>query len=351
MRILVVSSYPPRACGIGAYAAAQVERLKAEGHDVVVFSPPDGSGDIRVPFGNGGEFREAARRGQEFERIIIHFQPGLYYRPGIWAGLSKIRTSVALLRLVSRRPQTQILIHEGGLPKRWRPDHLLLGRAFARASLLFHTEAEWCALERDYRIQVRGQLADHRGGVIVRDPQARDEARKRIDFPSSQVLFVCAGFLHPAKAYERAVRAFTDAGAPGGLVIVGSVRDPTKENLAYATRLRALAERTDGVRFVDEYQSDADFDTWLAAADYLVLPYVQAWSSGILARASVIGTPAIVSAVGGLAEQAGPRDEVFDTDEELRQLFGRLGRSVRRDPEGDVEREPRPRESVLRDES
>ena len=36
MRILVVSSYPPRHCGIGAYASGQVARLRAGGHDVTV---------------------------------------------------------------------------------------------------------------------------------------------------------------------------------------------------------------------------------------------------------------------------------------------------------------------------
>jgi glycosyltransferase involved in cell wall biosynthesis len=329
VRILVVSSYPPRPCGIGAYAAAQVDRLKADGHDVVVLSPPDGSGDFRVPFCNGRVFDEAARRGHAFERIIVHFQPGLYYRPGVLAAASKIRTSLALLRLVDRRPQTEILIHEGiRRPKRWRPDHSLVRRALSRATVLFHTQAEWRALERDLRIRVRGQLVDHRGGVIVRDRRARDDARRGIGVRSSDVLFLCAGFLHPEKGYERAVKAFAEAGAPGWLMIVGSVRDPIRENLSYLAVLRDLAAETDGVDLLETYLRDEDFDTWLRAATYVVLPYTHAWSSGVLARAAVIGTPAIVSAVGGLAEQAGPDDEVFETDDDLRRLFRRLGRST-----------------------
>ena len=40
VRILVVSSYPPRHCGIGAYARDQVHELRAAGHEVTVLTAP-----------------------------------------------------------------------------------------------------------------------------------------------------------------------------------------------------------------------------------------------------------------------------------------------------------------------
>jgi glycosyltransferase involved in cell wall biosynthesis len=152
MRIAIVSSYPPRHCGIGSYAHAQAERLRDGGHRVTVISPPDGDGDVRVPFTDGREFREVSRRGASFDRIIVHFQPGLHYRPGATAAFSKIRTSLGLRSLVRRRPQTEILVHEAHRPTRWRPDHVILRQALARARLLFHTNAEHRAFERDYRM-------------------------------------------------------------------------------------------------------------------------------------------------------------------------------------------------------
>ncbi len=74
---------------------------------------------------------------------------------------------------------------------------------------------------------------------------------------------------------------------------------------------------------VEGYVSDEDFDTWMAAADVFVLPYRRAWSSGALARAQKLGTPAFVAAVGGMAEQAGQKDAVFRTDGELVELLHR----------------------------
>jgi glycosyltransferase involved in cell wall biosynthesis len=134
-------------------------------------------------------------------------------------------------------------------------------------------------------------------------------------------IFVCAGFVHPDKGYDRAVRAFGAAGSPGRLDVVGSVRDATPSNLAAAAELRDLAARTPGVTLHEEFASDEEFDAWIAAADAVILPYRRSWSSGALARAQALGTPALVSDAGGLPEQAGPDDRVFRSDDELASLI------------------------------
>src|SRR5207247_10894212 len=75
VRILVVSSYPPRHCGIGAYARDQVERFRAEGHHVAVMTAPDGHGDLTARLLGGDAFLKAARIGGGFERLVVHFHP------------------------------------------------------------------------------------------------------------------------------------------------------------------------------------------------------------------------------------------------------------------------------------
>lgn len=331
MRIAIVSSYPPRHCGIGSYAHAQTERLRAQGHAVTVISPPDGDGDVRVSFSDGRVFREAERSGVAYDRIIVHFQPGLYYRPGATAAVSKIRTSLALRSLVRRRPQTEILVHEAHRPTRWRPDHVILRRAFAHATLQFHTNAEHRAFERQYRMHTRAEIVDHREGIRVHGPHDRQRSRTHLGLDPTEPLLLCAGFLHPWKGFDRAIRAFARSEGPGRLVIVGSVRDATLTNLAYAEELRELAGRTNGVSLIERFQSDEDFDAWVSAADRLVLPYTRAWSSGALARARLLGTPSIVSAVGGLVEQVGPDDQVVRSEDELRRAMQRVRGSGPRD--------------------
>jgi glycosyltransferase involved in cell wall biosynthesis len=315
-RVLVVSSFPPRHCGIGAYARTQVDRLRREGHHVTVVSPPDGDGDVRVPFHGGRPFRAAARLGREADRIVVHFQPALYYRPR--APLSKVGTSLGLLWLCLRRRRTEILVHEADPPKLWRTDYILLAAAFRAAPvLLFHTRVERDRLQHAYRVRVRSRIIPHVEGVTIHGSPSRAEARGRLGLPVEGALLVCPGFLHPDKGIESAVDAFAAAGA-GRLYIVGSVKDRTARNLAYAADLRVHASRTPGVELVERYLNDDEFDLWIAAADVVVLPYLRSWSSGALARAQAIGTPVIVTAVGGLVEQASDHDMVVHDSNELR---------------------------------
>lgn len=320
MRILIVGSYPPRHCGIGAYAAAQADRLRGEGHEVVVLSPPDGAGDLRTGFFGGSVFRRAARIGGCFDRIVVHFQPGLYFRPR--TPFRHVLTAASLLWLVRRRRTVEIVVHEATTPpSRFRPDYRLLGLAFSRARLHFHTDAERTALERDYRIRTRSTLVPHTASVSVHSRVSRDEARVRLGIEREGSVFVCAGFLHQDKGFDRAVRAFAVAGSPGRLYVIGSVRTPNPETLRHIRDLRALCERTEGASMIERFVSDEDFDVWISAADRVVLPYRRAWSSGALARAQSLGTPAFVADVGGLAEQAGAHDVVFETEEALARLF------------------------------
>jgi glycosyltransferase involved in cell wall biosynthesis len=312
---VVVSAYPPRHCGVGAYAAAQVARLREEGEEVVVISPPDGDGDVRVRFWSGRPFRVALKASSAEDRVVVHFQPALYYRPR--RPLAKIAASWRLLRLCRQRPHTEIVVHEADPPRRWRPDYVLLARAFREApALVFHTEAERRALEESYRVGVRGRVVPHTDGIRVAAPTTRAEARRRLEIREDQPLLVAPGFLHPDKGYERAVDAFARAGR-GRLVIVGGVRDETPRNLSYARSLRERVAVTPGVSMIEGFLPDAEFDDWLVAADAVVLPYRRSWSSGALARAQVLGTPAIVTDVGGLAEQASERDVVVRDDREL----------------------------------
>lgn len=330
MRVVVVSSYPPRHCGIGAYAAAQVERLRSEGHEVTVICPPDGGGDVPVDFWGGRPFREALRRSEPRDRVIVHFQPALYYRPR--AAWSKVATSIGLWRLCHRRPGTEVLVHEADRPIRWRPDYVILRWALRAAPvLLFHTDRERERLEAWYGVRTRWRLVDHRDGIRVTVRPTRGEAREALGIPEDEVVFVSPGFLHPDKGLDRAVSAVGDAGR---LYLVGSVKDATPRNLAHVDRLRELADGVDGVVLVERYLDEAELDRWVAAADAVVLPYRRSWSSGALARAQALGTPAVVTAVGGLPEQASDRDHVVRDDAELAAALARIAagreRSVRR---------------------
>jgi glycosyltransferase involved in cell wall biosynthesis len=207
---------------------------------------------------------------------------------------------------------------------------VLLRRAFQAApKLLFHTEHERRRLEKRYGIRVRAGLVRHVDGVRVHSSTPRSEARRRLSLPGTEPVFVAPGFLHPGKGLERAVEAFRRV-VRGRLYVIGSVRDPVPENITYAERLRELTKATAGAELVEGFVDDGTFDDWIAAADAVVLPYRRSWSSGVLARAQALGTPAIVAAVGGLPEQASANDVVVRNDDELAAAMDRVARAPRR---------------------
>ena len=317
MRILVVSTYPPRHCGVGSYARDQVATLREAGHEVTVLSPPDGDGDLKVPFARGRPFYRAARLARRYDRVIVHFQPGLYYRRG--APVAKVLTSLGLLWLALRAGRRlDLLVHEADPPNLWRPDYALLRLAFATAGRVsFHTESEQRDLERRYRVRVRGALVPHR---VTARATPRAEARSRLGLPQDGgPVFVCPGFIQPSKGMDRAVDGFAAAALPNGgrLYIVGSVRDPSPELDRYARELAERCRKVPGVTLVDRFLPDEEFDLWVSAADWVVLPYRKSWSSGVLARAQALGRPSIVAGVGGLAEQASDTDLIVRDDQEL----------------------------------
>jgi multidrug transporter EmrE-like cation transporter len=279
---------------------------------------------MKAPFAGGQALHAAAIIGGRYDRIVVHFQPALYYRPH--APISKVTTSLGLLEVVlRRRRKVELLVHEADPPKLWRPDYLLLRLAFRLAGTVsFHTAAEREALERGYRVKVRGNLVPHVVATVAHP--SKNEARRRLGLEQKGPMYLCAGFLQPSKGFDRAVEAFSRAGANGStLYILGSVRDATPENVRYARSLAERCRTVSGVTMIDRFVPDDEFDLWVVAADWVVLPYRRAWSSGILARAHALGTPAIVAGVGGLVEQADERDVVVEEDAELDRVFaGRL---------------------------
>jgi hypothetical protein len=101
------------------------------------------------------------------------------------------------------------------------------------------------------------------------------------------------------------------------LFVVGSLRVTDEENFDYLEKLFDLAKPNRDIHVIQSYVSNEDFDTWISASDWVVVPYSEIWSSAVLGRAKLLQRPAIVSNVGGLPGQASPSDILFATDNEL----------------------------------
>lgn len=349
-RRLVVSPYPPWRDGIGAYALAQVRHLRRCGDTVEVCSPEPSAAHHHVRLSTVRGIAELARLGRRFDETVVHFHPSVFY-PRRPSPLTRLANGVALAAALRAAAPVELLIHELPVswatgPRPWAAATRLALRAAATVSV--HDDAQRTELvEAAGLVPARVRLVEHGAHFTARTSASRASARSSLGIGPNVVCFVCIGFVAPHKGFDRAVEAFA-AVQPAGtaaraeLHVVGTARTDGHEADAAVTdhvaRLRRLVESTPGAHLHLGFVSDEQFDRWLLAADAVVLPYREIWSSSVAARAALLGRPVIASAVGGLAAQlSNVADAVLVGDDgELKEAMAAVVRSAstasRREP-------------------
>jgi glycosyltransferase involved in cell wall biosynthesis len=319
-RILMVTPYPPIRDGIAAYALQAVAALRREGHEVEVLSPGPSAAhhhlDLRGPRGPLG----LARRVGGYDKVIIQFHPDIFY-PVPSTPRRHAMVSLALLTVVRAARRTEVVVHEIDyrIGRRRGLDGLAARRLWRGFDSIFlHTEIERQHLVDAFGVPPeRTAVIEHGAHFVRRTAMTKAAARRSLDIPDGEHVFLAIGFIQSHKAFDRAVRAFADLGASGrcSLHVVGSVRVDEPQHLAYLAELQELVAATPGAHLHEQYVSDELFDRWLVASDVVVLPYRSIWSSGVLERALLYDREVIATAVGGLGQQAAARPGVTLVDE------------------------------------
>ncbi len=321
-RVLMVSAFPPLRDGIGKYAAAEVRALRRDGHAVEVLSPvPCAAHHVEDLLG-GLRFLTVGRYASRYDRVILQYHPSRFHVGRF--GLSRALSGLAMWLVFARAPRLLVVCHEVDYPpepfSRTRPEILFERRAWASArEVAFHTQREVDLMVEKFGVRPRGVVLREQMAHAPMVTEDRAEARRRLGYPAAPFLFLCLGFIQPHKGFDRAIRAFRGVAAENArLAVVGSIRTDTSEHRAHVDELRGLARADARVEIREGMLSDAEFDRWIRAADRVVLPYREIWSSAVLQRVKLLGTPAIVTDVGGLREQARENDVVVRGDDELR---------------------------------
>ncbi len=327
MRYLMVSTYPPTHCGIGAYGEQNVAQLRAQGHIVDVASPDEeGNVDFACDLRGGSKLLRLFKLLPYYDRVVIQYHWAFFYSNPFDRGLrwETLKTTLCFVLLFLRSRRVEVIAHEipyipgkQGWMYKWK--WKLAPRVF------FHTQAELDRFEQHYRMRLpksRVELRTHHDVFQKFSAHTRATARRKLGIDANKLTFLCIGFIQRHKGFHRAVEAFLRSGAPDAeLFVVGSMRVADAENQRYLAELQEVVAGRSNVHLKEAFVSNEDFDTWIAAADWVVIPYSEIWSSGVLARAKLLERPAIVSAVGGLPDQASDRDLLFNSDEELLSAF------------------------------
>ena len=145
-------------------------------------------------------------------------------------------------------------------------------------------------------------------GVCGPSP-ARDAAREKLGLPQGGFVFGHLGELKPYKGVESILAAFETvrSAAPDTMLVVAG----RPLDAAYADQLRALAEKTGGVRVEARLLEDGEIPLWLAAFDMSVFAFRDIWVSSSVVLSMSHGVPVVAPDLGGLPEYVTEEDTGF----------------------------------------
>jgi len=318
-----------------------VRSLREQGKNVRTIGVPGSEADAVVEVAGGLRALRLLRHCQGSEQVFLHWHDLFFYYGGV---RSRLLTSVALWVLYRCCRQIRVICHETYAlpepPKTWlrRALHSLevrVRRAVWQAVtiVVFHSPAEREKMEAAASVRLddhRVEILPHGSFFLKFREVTQTQARAELGTPQDEVIFLCIGFLGESKGFHRALEAFCRIpNDHARLFIVGSALYDSVEVRRYIQRLHQTADRIPRAKVIEKYVTNEEFDTWIAASDYVLAPYENAFSSGVVERAKLFGKPIVASAAGGLPNQLTERDFLFASDAELLSLLRRLALTAR----------------------
>lgn len=322
MKVVILSSFPPTKCGIGSYADQQAQTLRKQGHKVLCFN-------IHVLNQTGwrkADVRDLIEFVREADKLVIHYQRGLFYSEVGIPGLKSIVPYRAILPVLEESAYTEVIVHENYSPYLTpfvKTQKGLVERFFSKIDTAFlHTKHEL----HQFQIPVKSKEVLSPDAFYQKfTNKTKAQVRKEFGFRGPVKLFLASGFYHPGKGFERLVQTFLhlhesgELGENAHLLVITSDREGNFKN--EISRLELLASDSPRVKVTNRYVSDEEFDEWIVASDFVVVPYTYGFTSSLLGRAKIHGRPAIVSALPALKQQATADDIIFEGDDDLAQII------------------------------
>lgn len=327
---LVISTFPPKRCGIGTYAAEQVNYLKQHGSIVTMVGlEGDSGGHLRLDMRSiRSMFKTMAKLVfRRFDDAYLHYTDGFFPLPD--ASYAK-QAAVALtqaffLFFISFRfgRKFHLSVHEIHCrPVRGRSWDLIRKFFFKGCKNLdFHTQAEVAEVKEYFGLPGGNmKVLPHGRYMTPYFDKGKELARRGLGISQEETVILCIGFVQRHKQFDLVVDAVKRL--PKGnvkLYVVGSMRVPAPEIVEYRDELSSLIDGCEDAEFREDFVSDIEFDQWIAAADLVVLPYEEIWSTGVGARCELLATPMLMRRLPSLVSQFDENPSVgfFDDIEEL----------------------------------
>ena len=332
--IVMVSSYPPRLCGIGTFSEEAREFIQRSdpGRDVFVISHTDGRGEGVFPLIDMSRqdwWRPVAEKIEELDPYAVHLEHeyGLYeYRDnrGIGDGNEGFLT---LLEAISNYP---IVVEPHTVHGRLRDAEANFIYNLCQRSdvVLFKCHYQKWRLDwtfpgygwetpRNIMVVPHGSRPDERWG-IHEIPELRKELGLDKTGLADHVVGMI-GWIQSNKRWDILLSMWEEiheeikhrSGQEWDLLAAGAMRDPAHKDDYEEWKDEVLKLEQKGIAHYREFVPRGDiYYKMMAVCDFIVLPSTDETQSGTLARIIALNTPYITTAsMEGLTAQTLEREE------------------------------------------
>ncbi len=310
----MVTSWPPRHCGIATYSQDLVRALRKESHEVHILT-----------FSDGG------RKGEKFVHPVLKVKKNRELKEAGW--------DHKLFRAIERiNPDVVHVQHEYGLYI-YDEDHSAgLLRAFFKwkvdmqKPIVVTYHSVYSVLDRVEAIYMDVALRLTDAGVVHEEYQKNnlpinigrvpenvyviphgakdvkpDKNAKAVYGLNGKKVVGLIGWWEPNKGFERVVKVWPkvrkELGAKAVLVVAGDARPGSSSGQIYKPRLLKAIQKSKAsksIKVITGSFTPEEYDRVLSTFDLMVLPYSRASQSGNLAHSFALGIPCVATAMEGL---------------------------------------------------
>ncbi len=293
MKLAIISTYPPRKCGIGIYAKRLADSIKG---DVRIISMKEHKYADKKAFGmidsSLDSFLNAANyiRNNSFKSVLIEHEYAFY---------NKIYFLLLLLALKLRGVKINLEVHT-----------IVDYSSFIKKSIFrIYNFAMFLLCDR---IIVHTKYAGKNlpGAWIFRNkirimPLSVPEVKKLKGRKAGKIKLLCFGFIWHDKGTDIAVRAFGDV-ENVKLKIVGSINPSANiKQRMFFEKMKNMAKAYNNIEVIDRFVSEEEKEKLYEEADFIVLPYRSISQSAVLTEIWGYGRIPVCSDLAPLREEIG----------------------------------------------
>ena len=279
LKLALISDYPPYKCGIANYTGYLANALYSTGlFDMCVISEggrQEGAFPVYDTYSRNGGFRQdIVKKVAEIKPDIVHIQHALVLFPDTAEFLKMIEEISALGIKIF------VTLHTADIGKGRKIDWGIFYKTVLQyGHLIVHNEM--CVNSvRHYGLPTEKVHVIPHGTEFLKLPE-KAEARKKLDLPADEFIFLILGFIHPLKNHHTVISAFRGlkTAKKCRLLIAGMADRNTWYNRLYIFGCRVLSLFSKKITWHNVFVKNEDLPLYMGASDMMLMPYWQNYPS------------------------------------------------------------------------